>query len=220
MVLWVVFDVGNTLFDSKRVKKRIYAKNIFYSALVSSGFVVKRSEALVAYAFVTDFLRDSWFVGKYPPYIKDSLAMDFLELDYTKSELLTVYNKRRSLFLLNEKIFPDVVRLLCMLRKNGFKLGIVANSKRVELMDRLNFFKIKKFFDVIVCSQDCGSLKLDLVPYFLFLKKAGIKDSSKCLYVGDDYSQDSFSKKVGMHFLHLKDPKKIYSLVKEKALCR
>jgi len=73
------------------------------------------------------------------------------------------------------------------LRKKGIKLGIISNGRSLISMRKLKSLGIENYFDVIVISENEGYAFPDKRLAELASNRINV-ETSKCLYVGDDYS--------------------------------
>ncbi len=98
--------------------------------------------------------------------------------------------------------FPNSKKTLMILRKKGYKLGLISNTHwRVSRSLRQEF---RKFFQVITLSYEHGYAKPHPSIFIATLTKLGTK-ASHCLHVGDDPIADiQGAKSVGMKTAFIK----------------
>lgn len=98
------------------------------------------------------------------------------------------------------KDYPFVKDTLKRLKASGYRLGVISNwdpsakpiLKKCEILD---------FFETVVISSEVGYAKPNEKIFRIALEEARV-DPSKCLYVGDNYYDDTLgSNKVGMRSL-------------------
>lgn len=104
------------------------------------------------------------------------------------------------------KLFPLTKKVLKNLKEKRFVLGVISNAGFKKAIAWLEFFKIKEFFDIIIISEKLNTDKSGLLPFYKFLekvKKYNIK-AEEILMVGNDLSEDTFAKKLGLKVAILK----------------
>ena len=95
-----------------------------------------------------------------------------------------------------EVLYPDAESVLADLKSRGYKLGVIANQPE-NLDGRLEKLGIRKYFDEVVSSHDCGVVKPDEKIFKLALTRAGV-DASQAVMVGDRLDNDvEPAKKLG-----------------------
>ena len=103
----------------------------------------------------------------------------------------------------DEFLYNDAPYVLEKLKSTGYKLGIIANQQ-VGLEQRLDKWRISKYFDVIVSSYDAGVSKPDKKIFFKAIEKAGAKPQD-CLMIGDRLDNDIIpAKEIGMKTIWIK----------------
>jgi len=100
------------------------------------------------------------------------------------------------------KWFPDAKKTLLILRKKGYRLGLISNTHwRISENSRKEF---KKFFDVITLSYEHGFAKPHPSIFIETLKKLQT-NAGNCLHVGDDPIADvEGAKSVGIKTAFIK----------------
>lgn len=100
------------------------------------------------------------------------------------------------------KWFPNSKETLLALRKKGYSLGLISNTRwRVSEHSRKEF---GKFFHVITLSYELGYAKPHPSIFAITLTKLGA-DANRCLHVGDDPVADvQGAKNVGMKTAFIK----------------
>lgn len=104
---------------------------------------------------------------------------------------------------------PDVVETLDLLKRDGWRLGIISNSEG-RVHELLTNVGIRGFFDVLVDSGVEGVSKPDPAIFRLATARAGV-DAPRCLYVGDQPDVDvKAARAAGMDVIHY-DPGRVFS---------
>ena len=92
------------------------------------------------------------------------------------------------------KISKNIKNLLRFLQNKKYKIAIVTNRHETTYMI-LDYFKIRKYFNVIVTGEHIKKHKPDPYPINLAVKRLGLK-KSEVLYVGDDKVDIEAAKKA------------------------
>lgn len=101
--------------------------------------------------------------------------------------------------------YPDTIETLLVLRKRGYRLGLISNTHWRFLEDVRDEFD--KYFSVITLSYEHGYAKPHPSIFLATLKKLGVS-ASLCLHVGDDPIADvQGAKEVGMRTAFIKRQK-------------
>lgn len=102
--------------------------------------------------------------------------------------------------------YSDAIPVLMILRKRGYKLGLITNT-HWRLLDETKK-ELKKYFDVITLSYEHGYAKPHPSIFLATLEMLGI-NANNCLHVGDDPIADvQGAKKVGMKTSFIKRGKR------------
>ena len=100
------------------------------------------------------------------------------------------------------KWFPNVRRMLLMLRSEGYKLGLISNTHWRFLPSLRKQFK--EFFDVITLSYEHGYIKPHPSIFMTTLEKLKV-NPNQSLHVGDDPIADiQGARSVGMRTVFVK----------------
>lgn len=162
----VLFDLDGTLTDSGEG-----IMNSVAYALESYGIKVENKDDLRC------------FVG--PP-LYDSFEKHY---GFSKDEAVKAVAKYREYFatkgIFENKIFPKTRWLLEELKKSGCRLVIATSKPEVYALKILEYFDIKKYFDVVVGPLLSGELikKEDVIKECL--KRLGNETSENCIMIGD-----------------------------------
>lgn len=97
------------------------------------------------------------------------------------------------------RLYPDSVRFLKALKKEGCKLALVSNAANdVAIEEAVKRLGIAKFFDTIVISSQVEIRKPSLAIFMRALKDLNVKPS-EAVFIGDSVSKDVMgAKKVPM----------------------
>ncbi|MEM2009714.1 MAG: HAD family hydrolase [Thermosphaera sp.] len=98
------------------------------------------------------------------------------------------------------RLYPGIEEVLNKLREKGYKLGIVTSSEQEHAEIMLDFFKLKKYFDIVQGRVDHLKPKPypDMILYVLNQLKV---ESENALYVGDTFHDCVASAKANVKFI-------------------
>ncbi|MGB9719149.1 MAG: HAD family hydrolase [Candidatus Anstonellales archaeon] len=106
------------------------------------------------------------------------------------------------LFLSNLSAKNGVETFLQEAKKANKKIVIISNSNKNRLYAEINKVGFMKYFDKVICSEECGYEKSDLVPYVMALEEAirnkWIDSISEMLVIGDREEEDGSAKRLGI----------------------
>lgn len=122
--------------------------------------------------------------------------VETLYIGKTIKEVEQTYNlkfKNRKSYV---KLFPQSINILKKLKKSKLKLGIITNSPRFITSAILSHFKLKKYFDVVITTDDVkrGKPAPDMV--LKACKKLGVEPKNTIL-VGDTNNDMVAGKNAG-----------------------
>ena len=175
MIKAVLFDLDGVLIDS--LKTNYLAYN---STLKRFG---KKKLDLKKYQDV--------FWG---PHIDDCIKISFGNLTKKmKKKIADHYHKKRLEFTKFTRIYKNVMAILKKLKKK-FKLGLVTSTVTFVTHKTLEYFDIKKYFDVIVCGDEA---KPKPAPDAIFRACNELKIiPEEAIYIGDNFQDVEAGKKA------------------------
>jgi putative hydrolase of the HAD superfamily len=84
----------------------------------------------------------------------------------------------------------------------GIKVVLVSNSNLYKLKSEIRKIGFEKYFDDIMCSEECGHEKSEGIPYQIVMKRAFEKNWASAitefLVVGDREEEDGAARRLGM----------------------
>jgi putative hydrolase of the HAD superfamily len=101
---------------------------------------------------------------------------------------------------------PDAVQLLHDLRDRGLKLGVLSNTiwSRQRHEDIFARDGVLELFDGAVYTSEVPWTKPHPEAFLAAMRAAGVKDPSRCLFVGDRLFDDVWgAQNVGMRAVHI-----------------
>jgi putative hydrolase of the HAD superfamily len=197
----ILFDAGGTLIDAIPSRETVFSKVLARHGKKADP---KRVASLIAKA---DGVFDSEFAmqdgenedalwSKYDHFILDELGIGGDRANLTK-DLSTAWSE------ITPRVeswicYPETESVLEILKKRGFKLGVVSNATDLvrRVFDNLG---LTKYFDFLVISDEVGARKPSPKIFHLALGMAGTSPG-RSLFVGDKLAVDvAGAKRVGMN---------------------
>jgi len=88
------------------------------------------------------------------------------------------------------QLYPDTIKVLEELKKEGYKLAIVTNCPNNSVEPVIEKFGLGKYFDAVLMSWETGYLKTDKELFALAMVKLKVKKKEDVLMVGDSIPTD------------------------------
>ncbi|MGM0846740.1 MAG: HAD family hydrolase [Bacillota bacterium] len=189
----ILFDLDRTLHDRDA--------SVLQFLKVQHQRLNEIHHSSIPYAYIDRFieLECNGYVWKDKVY---SALSDEFSLPLTPQELLHEYETGFHPHCLE---IDGASSLLNLLKKNGFKVGLVTNGMTDMQNNTINSLGIRAYFDSIIISEEAGIKKPDPA---IFKMAAELLETSpsECLYVGDHYENDiAAAHKAGMKAAWLSD---------------
>jgi len=89
----------------------------------------------------------------------------------------------------NARLYPEVMKVLQILRENGFKLGVVTNGLKSDIDKILPQVGLAGAFDIVVVIDSVGKMKPDKDIFLHALKKLSVQPH-EALFIGDRIEED------------------------------
>jgi len=194
-------DFGTLRYSAKKQEDIIYP---IFRALSEKGMSLTKETFLNQY-FKMDALYRKQLKESSRESLLDEVIADVLESLGFKSEAFMGAIKEAvdyGLSTRSVKWYPDALPVLSILRKRGYKLGLISNT-HWRLLDDLQI-KVERIFDAVTVSYEHVYAKPHPSIFLATLKKLGV-EANRCLHVGDDPVADvQGAKKVGMKTVFIK----------------
>ena len=84
------------------------------------------------------------------------------------------------------RLFPHVKETLDAFRDNGVKMGLLSDFPPLAKLENLN---LGKYWDAVLCSEQCGRLKPDPKPFMDLSARMAVRPE-ELLYVGNSLRYD------------------------------
>ena len=175
MVKAILFDFWGTLAENGTYSPLRQTYNILRVRMKFSEFVIKTEHVLMRKPYedqATAFTEVCKALNVDPkPFIID--------------KLIGVWNKNKLL----AKLYPETIKILEELKKEGYKLAIVSNCPNNSVEPVIEKLDLGKYFDAVALSWKTGHLKTDKELFDGVLKKLKVKKAD-ALMVGDSMPTD------------------------------
>lgn len=188
MIKAVLFDMGNTLVDSRTTE------GTFSRILREKGYDIAPNIIKIALANVLNEPSPDVEVGDragissedfYIQYNQD--IIDQLDLDDPEPGLAG-YIFERWFVVLHIFLLPNVEKTIKELKAGGLKVGIITNGFRDEVETVFEGLPIQpEDFDIVIGCNTTGFAKPNPAPFKLALQILGLQ-SEEVMFVGDSYS--------------------------------
>ncbi|MBW2993201.1 HAD family phosphatase [Candidatus Woesearchaeota archaeon] len=164
MIKAIIFDLDGVLRDSEWVNVKAAEKSFSEIEIV----IDENDKKTIA--------------GRHPADYVPLLQKKY-DIDY--EEYLKIKRKNYFELLKDAKLFPGAKKVLEVLKKNNFKLGLATSSDREGTY--AGFIKpegLDNFFDAIVTFEDCSKRKPNPEVYLTIMKKLKVKPA-ECIIIED-----------------------------------
>ena len=133
------------------------------------------------------------------PQITETLSKEFPNEDQTK--MMNEYRERsRKYYDQYVRLFPNVMKMLEMLKNKGIKFGIITNKHRYATQYTYKLLDLEKFDIFSVCADDVKNLKPAPDGVYESMEHFGVENKEDVIYIGDGYIDYLTAKNAGIHF--------------------
>ncbi|MCK5283504.1 MAG: HAD-IA family hydrolase [Nanoarchaeota archaeon] len=173
MIKAITFDLDMTLQDFMKFK--VEGTKAAAKAMIKAGLnmsLTKLNKELFDF-YLTDMEGDKVFEN-------------FLKKKGIKSEkiLAVAINAYLKSKLLHLRPYPCVRKILSLLKKRGFLLGIITDAPKLKAYQRLDSIGICDYFDFVVGFEDTNTRKPSAPPFKKALSILNLK-ANEVMHVGD-----------------------------------
>lgn len=190
MLKAVFFDLGSTLIDNSYIRKNIdeefnlpRLRNYGYRGNLEEFKIIKKR---------IELKEKNPGSREFYPMLCEALGIKLSkkELDKQYREFLEYVNKHQTLM-------PCAKEILVFIKSKGLKLAIISNLSKGLYFITAKRFDLKRYFNVILISEEIGYRKSELEPFRMALKKFKLRPE-ECLMIGDKLDEDAYAKKLGI----------------------
>ncbi|MBW2985772.1 HAD family hydrolase [Candidatus Woesearchaeota archaeon] len=175
MVKAILFDFWGTLVENGTYSPLRQTYNILRVRMRFSDFVIKTEQVLMTKPY-SDQTQAFTEVCK---------ALNVEPRDFIIDKLIGVWNKNKLL----ANLYPETIKVLEKLKKEGYKLAIVSNCPNNSAESVIEKFDLGQYFDAIVLSWETGYLKTDKELFETALNQLKVKKED-AIMVGDSIPTD------------------------------
>ncbi len=170
-------------------------KNIFFDldgTLVNTvGDITAATNAMRKHFGLSPISEDiiANIVGKgYPTTVRKVLALDFDDKQYIESiadeGVKIVSQTYKSLNSANSKVYPNVLKILELLKSKNIKMAVVTNKHEDDAIQSLTHLGLINYFEVVIGGDTTSSYKPHPEPLLFAMDKLNAK-AKESLMIGD-----------------------------------
>jgi len=185
MILGIIFDFDNTLYDYDLINK-IALNKLFEELSLNNNLDINKIKKI--YHKINSNIKNSnnsnnkfnkiIYIKKLLEELKISLVFLNKYLDLYQNE-----------FNNNFKLYDSVLNLFKNLKKNNIKISICSNNIFIQQYDKLKSSNLLDYIDYIQTSDECGEEKPNLNIFLNIQNKLGIPFEN-IAFIGDNYDHD------------------------------
>jgi putative hydrolase of the HAD superfamily len=206
MILGVIFDFDNTIYDYDICNKNSLCKVFTY---IEQKFNIENIKKIYKKINI-EIKQSNNYCNKYNKniYFKRLLEIINIPIDNLDNILKLYYDEFNNNLLLS--IYPNIEDLFKFLKKDNIKIGILSNNNFKQQYDKLVKLNLISYIDYIQTSDENGYEKPDFSIFYSIINKMKIQ-TENILMIGDNYEHDiEPALKLGLiPFLFKKDDKNI-----------
>jgi putative hydrolase of the HAD superfamily len=193
----VMFDFGGTIADDRIVYQNIDKDhNIkFWQGLGFKGDLddLKRARREANIEFEKIISQKNVSKTLWTKILAKKLGLDITEKDAEDD-----FKGFMDYYMRNVQLFPHVRETMDFIKSKKLKIVLVSNNW-TEIDSILEYLDLKKYFDLVIISEDIGAFKSEELPFKIVMEKTGFR-ADECILVGDDLKEDAYSIKLGIKF--------------------
>ena len=201
MILGIIFDFDNTLYDYDLLNKRSLNK-LFDELSLNNN--LNKNNIENSYKKINNNIKNSNNTNNkfnkviYIKRLLEELKISLIYLD----KYLKVYEDE---FNNNFKLYDDVLELFKYLKLKNIKIGICSNNIFIQQYTKLKSSSLLEYIDSIECSDECGEEKPNINIFLRSQNKMNIPFDN-IAYIGDNFEHDIEPslqlKMLPFHFIH------------------
>jgi len=206
MILGVIFDFDNTIYDYNICNKNSLSKVFIH---IEENFI-KENVKDVYEKINIDIKQSNNYCNKFNKNIYFKRLLESLNIPLDKLyNILQIYNDEFDKNLL-VSIYPNIEDLLKFLKQDNIKIGILSNNNFKQQYDKLLKLNLISYIDYIQTSDENGYEKPHISMFHSIINKMKIP-AENILMIGDNYEHDiEPALKLGLiPFMFKKDIKSI-----------
>jgi HAD superfamily hydrolase (TIGR01549 family) len=198
MILGIIFDFDNTLYDYELINK-IALNKLFEELSLNNNLDINKVKNLYK-KINSDIKKSNNSNNKFNKIIYIKKLLEELKISLVfLNKYLDLYQNE---FNNNFQLYDDVLNLFENLKKNNIKIAICSNNILIQQYDKLKSSNLLDYIDYIQTSDECGEEKPNLNIFLNIQNKIGIPFEN-IAFIGDNYEHDIFpSLKLKMFPFH------------------
>ena len=202
----IFLDLGGTLVHTSLSNENEELKKIRSAAFRDAGYEISEKKMKKVFCKVGDYvqkkLRGDYRRHKIGLWL--SLAFKMLNLPVDEKIIREYGIKVKDLEVETSRMIDNAFDLLSFLKKKGYKLVLTSNGSNYGVNRIVDKHGFRKFFDLIIISEDIHAEKSTTIPYKLALKKLNLKPE-EVIVVGDRIDEDILgANKLGIKSVRVK----------------
>ncbi len=214
MLKYVIFDLSNTLIDHHSVHENLTEK-FDVPFLLSKGIKVDIEEYKKAKEYADrEVEKHKVKTGTWDSRLWTKILCEKLEINFSENLFREWEREFKNYILSNIKLKEGAKEVLEYL-KDKYNLILLTNSPKDYAEKRLMKFDLKKYFSLVITSEDVGVHKSSLLPFKKVLEKTGAKPEEHIM-IGDRMDEDTYAKRMGIKTVILYDARQKYYKKVEK----
>ena len=199
MIKIIGFDLDNTLYDQKKFEFESFQ---IIAKMVSINFNIDEIEYF-------NNLKNLYLNGENEylfdkAFVKSNGSQKSNWENFVIKKILPSY---RNFCPKKLKLFSGTRDKIIKLKNNNLKLVLITNGNKNVQNNKIEALKIRKYFDLILISDEFSPRRRK-PDSFMFSKALNFfsVNASEMAYIGDDLIRDKACEKLGIKFIHYKDP--------------
>lgn len=186
----IIFDLDYTIFDMKQYLFGAFEK---ISSYLSKKHYLSKERI---YNKLIELLNEK--TSNYLYLFNDLL--EHFNLKENIKEIVNLFNNYEGDFT----PYPNVIKILKVLKKRKFKLGIITDGNVDRQKRKINNLNISDFFDSIIYTKELNHPKPSLIPFIEIVKDLNI-NPEKSFYIADNPLVDfKGAKEAGFNTIRIK----------------
>ena len=198
----IFFDLGDTLVNNAILNDELAEINLQAFKEMGSSISIDDVKSLFQLAKRIVNIRYS-SPKKHNPklYLKEMFELEGIKQD---KDIIEKYSKMIREYRIDNSVLFDGTHELLSCLKKSFKLAIVSNSDNYTANKTIDKHDLRKYFDVVVISEDIGYEKNTGIPFENALHCLKLRPE-EVIMIGDNEEEDIIpAKKLGMRVMQYK----------------
>jgi len=185
MILGVIFDFDNTIYDYNTTNK--LALNELFNT-ISVDYNIEYTLVNNAFTIINNKIKGSHnYSNKFNKSIYIKQLIEYLNIPIQKLErYLHIYD---DILLQNIKVYPGFIDFIQYIKNKNIKIGLLSNNIFLQQYKKLKILDILDYFDIIVTCDEVSHEKPDIHIYLDIIHKMNISPHNLAM-IGDNIEHD------------------------------